>query len=246
MPKRTRKRHSHGAGAPESRRHHRRPPKLCPHVILEGTRLTWKTEIAFALNEHPRITGPRKYRYHNPLISAEWCGFVNYPWGRGLINFDPDTEEDRALETYATWLRLFQLLPYYAWIIDRFHIATRAYQWLHHGWDYDFTWLERPLAKLNFRLVFCTRAPDSFARARRRRLRVSGNPTQYDDLAPFIEEQALMRDLVAQSRLQVLELDVSDDDVPAAVERIADWLEHTGGLGLADECGRGTVPRLSR
>ena len=56
-------------------------PKLCPKVILEGTRLTVKTEIAFALNEHPRVVGPRRYRYHSPLISAEWCGFTNVPWG---------------------------------------------------------------------------------------------------------------------------------------------------------------------
>ncbi len=57
--------------------------KLTPKVILEGTRLTFKTEIAFELNDHPRFTGSRKYRYHSPLISAEWCTFTNYPWGRG-------------------------------------------------------------------------------------------------------------------------------------------------------------------
>jgi len=62
-------------------------PKLTPKIILEGTRLTFKTDIAFALNEHPRIVGPRKYRYHSPLISGEWCAFTNFPWGRGLINF---------------------------------------------------------------------------------------------------------------------------------------------------------------
>ena len=45
--------------------------KLCPKIILEGTRLTHKTDIALALNDHPRIVGPRKYRYHSPLISAE-------------------------------------------------------------------------------------------------------------------------------------------------------------------------------
>ena len=28
--------------------------KLTPKVILEGTRLIFKTDIAFALNEHPR------------------------------------------------------------------------------------------------------------------------------------------------------------------------------------------------
>ncbi len=30
--------------------------------------------------------------------------------------------------------------------------------------------------------------------------------------------------------LPVLDLDVSDDDVQAAADRIADWLEETGGL----------------
>ena len=76
-------------------------PKLTPKIILEGTRLTFKTDIAFALNDHPRIVGPRKYKYHSPLISAEWCTFTNFPWGRGPINFEPQ-EESLAMETYAT------------------------------------------------------------------------------------------------------------------------------------------------
>jgi len=37
--------------------------RLCPKVILEGNRLTFKTEIAFELNEHHCILGPRNYRY---------------------------------------------------------------------------------------------------------------------------------------------------------------------------------------
>jgi hypothetical protein len=53
--------------------------KLCPKIILEGTRLTLKTEIAFSLNEHLRLVGPRKYRYHSPLISAEWCASATFP-----------------------------------------------------------------------------------------------------------------------------------------------------------------------
>ena len=87
--------------------------KLVPKVILEGTRLTWKTEIAFALNEHPRVVGPRRYRYHSPLVSAEWCGFTNHPWGRGLINYLPE-EEAKAMETYAAWATLFENLRYYS------------------------------------------------------------------------------------------------------------------------------------
>jgi hypothetical protein len=203
--------------------------KLCPKIILEGTRLTLKTEIAFALNEHPRIVGPRKYRYHSPLISAEWCAFTNYPWGRGLINFEPQ-EEARAMETYHTWAHLFELLRYYSWIVDRFHLSTRAYQLQAYSKDYDFGWLEERLVELGFHLVFCTRTPESFEAARAERIKVSGNPAQYDDLQVFIDEQELMRGLVSQSMLPTLELDISDSDVARASDRIADWMAETGGL----------------
>lgn len=208
-------------------------PKLCPKIILEGTRLTLKTEIAFALNEHPRIVGPRKYRYPSPLISAEWCAFTNFPWGRGLINFEPH-EAPRAMETYRTWARLFELLQYYSWIVDRFHISTRAYQIQAHGTDYDFRWLEERLGRLGFHLVFCTRTPESFEAAREERLKVSGNPGQYDDLSIFVREQGLMRGLVEESMIPKKEIDVSDGDIAQIVESIADWLTETGGLWAGD------------
>jgi hypothetical protein len=202
--------------------------KLCPKIILEGTRLTNKTDIAFALNEHPRIVGPRKYRYHSPLISAEWCAFTNYPWGRGLINFEPQ-EEAQAMETYHTWVHLFELQRYYSWIIDRFHLSTRAYQMERYDKDYDFGWLEERLCDLGFHLILCTRTPESFEAARAERLKVSGNPSQYDDLSIFIDEQERMRGLFAQSMLPKREIDVSQG-IDAVCEEIADWLTETGGL----------------
>lgn len=203
--------------------------KMVPKIILEGTRLTFKTEIAFRLNEHPRLVGPRKYRYHSPLISGEWCAFTNFPWGRGLINFQPE-EEALAMETFHTWARLFELQRYYSWIVDRFHLSTRAYQLQTYGKNYDFTWLEQRLLPLGFRLVFCTRSPESFAAARQERLKVSGNPAQYDDLQVFVREQELMQRLVAESRLPMLQVDLSDNDIDAAVEKIVTWMEQTGGL----------------
>jgi len=207
--------------------------KLTPKVILEGTRLTFKTEIAFELNEHPRFTGPRKYRYHSPLISAEWCTFTNYPWGRGLINFAPE-EEAQAMETYQTWVRLFELNRYYSWVVDRFHISTQMVQRLTYGKDYDFTWLEERLLPLNFRLIFCTRSPESFAAAREERLKVSGNPRQYDDLELFKREQEVLEELVSHSLLPVLRVDISDNDVPRAVNSIVDWMAATGGLEMPE------------
>ena len=207
--------------------------KLTPKIILEGTRLTFKTEIAFELNEHPRIVGSRKYRYHSPLISAEWCAFTNYPWGRGPINFEPQ-EESLAMEIYETWVKMFELQKYYSWIVDRFHISTIAYQKQTYNKDYDFGWLEEKLLPLNFRIVFCTRSPENFEAAREERLKVSGNPSQYDDLKPFIREQELMRELIGKSMLPSLTLDVSNNNIDAAVEQVADWLDESGGLYMPD------------
>jgi hypothetical protein len=204
--------------------------KLTPKVILEGTRLTHKTDLAFALNEHPRLVGPRRYRYHSPLISAEWCGFSPYPWGHGLINFDGPEEAARAMEAYATWARLFELLPHYSWIIDRFHLSTMAYQRTEHARDDDFGWLEERLLPLGFHVVLCTRRTDTFEAARAERLTVSGRPDQYDDISIFVREQELLRSLVARSRLPVLELDTTDGDLDRASTAVADWLESTGGL----------------
>jgi hypothetical protein len=151
-----------------------------------------------------------------------------------LINFDPQ-EKERAMETYHTWARLIELLPYYSWIVDRFHLSTRMYQLQAHGIDYDFSWLEGRLHRLGFHLVYCTRTSESFAAARTERLKVSGNPAQYDDLDRFVEEQKLMDRLVAESILPTLHLDVSDNDVARAADHIADWLEETGGLYAPQE-----------
>ncbi len=205
--------------------------KLVPKVILEGTRLTHKTDVAFALNEHPRFVGPKKYRYHSPIISGEWCAFTNHPWGRGLINFNAD-EEAKALETYKTWVRLFELQRYYSWTIDRFHLSTMVVQQRERNRELDFRWLEERLANLNFRLILLTRASESFAAAREERLKVSGKPSQYDDLQPFIDEQEQFRELLRRTRLQHIEIDISDDNVTAACDRICDWMEATGGLYL--------------
>jgi hypothetical protein len=208
-----------------------RVPKLTPKIILEGTRLTHKTDLAFALNDHPRIVGPRRYRYHSPLISAEWCGFTPFPWGRGPINFEPGGEEqERAMAVFDTWVRLIELQPHYSWIIDRFHLSARAFQLAEHGLDLDFRPLEQRLRALDVHVVLCTRREGTWEAARAERLTVSGNPSQYVDLDRFRREQELLRRLASESILPVLEVDTSDGDIDAACNRIADWMTATGGL----------------
>jgi hypothetical protein len=204
---------------------------LCPKIILEGTRMTYKTEIAFGLNEHPRFVGPRKYRYHSPIISAEWGGFLNAPWGECLITFSPE-RETLALETYELWLKLFEHQPYLSYIVDRFHLSTQVYQWLYRHRKYDFSELEERLYRLGFRLVFCHRDPDSFVEARRERLKVSGNPSQYDDLTMIMREQELLASYAEKSILPKFYVDITDGDLAAKMEAIVGWYEATGGLTL--------------
>ncbi|MBM4175968.1 MAG: hypothetical protein FJ213_07325 [Ignavibacteria bacterium] len=207
--------------------------KFTPKIILEGTRLTFKTEIVFALNKHPRIVGERKYRYHSPIISAEWCSFTNFPWGRGLINFSKD-EEAKAMKTYETWLELFELQKYYSWIIDRFHISTKVYQKIYNNREYDFNSIEQRLTELGFHVVLLTRSAQSFKEAREERIKVSGNPSQYDDLDKFIFEQNIFIEEIQRSILPKFEIDISDNNISRVVEEISDWMERTGGLWAKD------------
>ncbi len=206
------------------------PPKLCPKIILEGTRLTHKTDLAFILNEHPQVVGPRKYRYHSPIISAEWCAFTNFPWGRGLINFEKH-EETLAMETYKTWVKLFEMQRYYSWIIDRFFISTYIYQ-SGQGRKYDFRWLEERLKELGFCIILCTRSDESFEKAREDRIKVSGKPGQYNDLSLFVKEQSEIKEAVFASILPHLEIDVSDGNLYLAAKKIAGWLQKNKLMGF--------------
>ena len=43
-----------------------------------------------------------------------------------------------------------------------------------------------------------------------------------------------MEGFITARNLPTLRVDISDDDVPRAVEVIADWLEATGGLYMVD------------
>ena len=134
-------------------------------------------------------------------------------------------EEEYAMETFETWMRILELQRHWYWIIDRFHISTRAYQFINFKKDYSFDWLEERLAALDFHLVFCTRSIESFEKAKEERLTYSETPSNYENLQIFIEEQDLMRELVKQSRLKTLELDVSIITIKGAANNILDWLQ---------------------
>jgi hypothetical protein len=105
------------------------------------------------------------------------------------------------LRAYRLWLSLFELYQYYSWIVDRFHISTQMWQTIYRGRKYEFEWLDSRLLALGFRLIFCWRDPESFAEARAKRLQISSNPSQYNDLAIFIREQEILQQLVEDSAI---------------------------------------------
>jgi hypothetical protein len=74
---------------------------FCPKVILEGTRITKKTELAFALNEHPdlsvleNIAIPRQSFFRREWVASptslgvkgKFWGKEREPWPFGLTSF---------------------------------------------------------------------------------------------------------------------------------------------------------------
>jgi hypothetical protein len=104
------------------------------------------------------------------------------------------------------------------------------WQATYRGKQYRFDWLESGLAALGFRLIFCWREPSSFIEARKRRLKISSNPSQYDNLTIFVREQEVIQKLVENSAIPALLLDVTQRSLEEQVSYVADWLEATGGL----------------
>lgn len=193
------------------------PPIPQPKILLEGTHLTRKTDVAFALAEHPDIIGTRKRRWHIPLLSAEWeTRSDSQPTkanpGRSMIDFGPD-DLPWVLECYENHTRLLELHRDYYWIVDRFHVSTITHQRLRYGRHIELDWVDARLAQLGFVLVHCWREPETFTAARAHRLTYSENPDRYDDLDAFIAEQDLMAELIERSAMPSITVDVSDGDV---------------------------------
>jgi len=68
----------------------------------------------------------------------------------------------------------------------------------------------------------------------KRRLQISSNPSQYENLEIFIREQDLFQDLIVNTTIPTLVVDVTNRSLEEQVEQIADWLETTGGLNPAE------------
>jgi len=198
-----------------------------PKIILEGTHLSRKTDVAFALAEHVDIVGHRKRRWHIPLISSEWeTRSDRQPTkespGRSMIDFLPE-DLPWVMECYENCVRLLELHRDYYWIVDRFHISTISFQRQRRNRTIDLNWVDARLARLGFVLIHLRRDPDTFEVAREHRLTYSENPHRYNDLSLFIEEQKIIGELIERSAMRSLTVDVSDGNVARIAQEILDW-----------------------
>ena len=203
--------------------------KVFPRLLLEGTRLTFKTEIVLALRDHPSFLGQESYPYHVPMASAEWTGFTAERWGRSLVNYE-SSEAARALEIYEHWLGLFELMPFCPWLVERFHLSTQAFQLQHRGVLLPFSQIDQRMRRAGFVMAFMHRREETFTAARAVRLKYSENPAQYEDLRPFADRQKVLVTLAQNSEIPCKMVDISDNDVPRAVASILDWLQSIGVL----------------
>jgi hypothetical protein len=203
-----------------------------PKILLEGTHLNRKTDIAFALAEHVELIGHRKHRWHIPLISSEWqTKSDEQPTkskpGRNMIDYLPG-DDDWAREAFETYVRLMELHRDYYWVIDRFHVSAIAFQYMAHGRQVDLSWVDKRLADLGVLLVHCRRDPDSFGAARVLRLTYSENPHNYDDLRVFLREQELMQDIIDNSAMETYTVDVTDGDIGRVADDIVSEVRRRG------------------
>jgi hypothetical protein len=210
-----------------------------PKIILEGTHLTRKTDVAFELAEHREIVGERRRRWHIPLVSSEWetrsdTQPTKAEPGRSMIDFLA-SDEPWVRECYDSQVRAFELHRDYYWIVDRFHISTISHQRLVYGRHIDLDWVDARLARLGFVLIHLRRDPSTFPVAREHRLTYSENPTRYDDLQAFAIEQDVMAQLIAASRLPSTTVDVSDGDVPRIATEIIAWVKRIGAFWRQSE-----------
>ncbi len=210
-----------------------------PKILLEGTHLNRKTDIAFALAEHVDVVGHRKHRWHIPLISSEWqTRSDEQPTksnpGRTMIDY-LERDDDWAHEAFETYVRLLELHRDYYWVIDRFHVSTIAFQQMAYEREVDLAWVDQRLAALGVVLVHSWRDPASFGTARDLRLTYSENPHNYDDLSVFIREQELMQEIIDSSAMASCTVDVTDGDI----DRVAnDVLGEVRRLGLYYQPGQ--------
>ena len=198
-------------------------PNQTAKIILEGTSWADTRGTALRLRENPRLVGQIGYNRYSTVISAVWGNFKDFPWGKGLVDFNP-ADETQAMANYNVWLRLIELQGSYNWILDRFHLTTQCYQRLYHDFHCDFKVLETRLMKLGFHLVYLTQSEPALMSA----FQAQGSPADRLKIMEVLKTQELMGQLVERSILPTLSLDISGMEPRETDENIIDWLEEVG------------------
>jgi hypothetical protein len=75
-------------------------------------------------------------------------------------------------------------------------------------------------------------------------LQISSNPSQYNDLTIFIREQEILQQLVEDSAIPKLSVDVTYRSLEEQIDYLADWLEATGGLNAVESAPNRKTPLL--
>ena len=189
-------------------------------IIIEGTNYANTKKIALALSKYPQFIGQQENHRYTTVISAEWGNFRDFPWGKDLIGFDPN-EKLQAMSNYSVWVRLIELQGIYNWIIDRFHITTKRYQWIMNKNECDFFWLEERLLKQGFHIVHMVQNEDEL----RQEIESRECNNIENEFSGAIREQKLSQEIVSASILPTFELDISGLSVQDIVKIITEWYE---------------------
>ena len=199
-------------------------------IIIEGLDFAKPKEIALALSKSPGFIGQNEDHRFTSVISAKWGNFRDFPWGKGLIDFVPD-EANQVMKNYGVWVRLIELQLHYNWIIDRFHITTQQYQLHTHNFACDFKWLEERFLKLGFHLVHTTLNETAL----QERVLRQNNDNGIPNIEEIFQLQNIAQEIVSNSILPHIELDISNLNIQATVANITDWYEEVYSYTPTDD-----------
>jgi hypothetical protein len=189
-------------------------------IIIEGTDYAQTKAISLALSEYPPFVGQKENHRYTTVISTKWGNFNDFPWGKGLVDFEP-SQELQAMKNYGVWVCLIEMQGLYNWIIDRFHVFAQRYQIQNHKHRSDFTWLEERFLKLGFHLVHVVQNEAAIQQAILGQKNIGGD----DQIETILQGQELSREIVSKSILPKFELDTSEMSIQETVVSITDWYE---------------------
>lgn len=183
------------------------------NIIFEGAELTGKSYLMSQVYDY------LEPKYNSGGKIMDGCHWFNCDVGIFGTKF--------GKSTLAKYLELLEDINDTNVMIEKFHLTEAVYQKLYNNIDFDFTSIEKRLAKIKAKIVLLIFDEDEKLLEHRLKDRLNLYP-HYERIAQrpsdYIVQQHLYLDLIKKSRLEYLILNSSKLPNPNLVDKILGFL----------------------